>query len=200
MNLLSEGDTILIATHNAGKAQEFRDMLLPLGIKVSTGAEYNLIEPAETGVTFRENAAIKALSAARVAGIPALADDSGICVNALNGEPGVFTADWAVTPQGRDFGMAMERVEHFLAGKTDRSAYFICCLALAFPNGNVQYFEGRTDGTLVWPVRGAHGFGFDPMFMPDGHAKTFAEMPKEEKNKISHRGKALQNFLKTLQA
>jgi XTP/dITP diphosphohydrolase len=189
---------LLIATHNQGKVDEFRAILGPLGIEVTSAKDFHLIEPAETGKTFYENADIKSLAAARATGLAALADDSGICVEALNGEPGVYSADWAVTPVGRDFDMAMKKVNDRLGANPNRRAYFISVLSLASPDGAVQHFEGRVEGTLIWPPRGEKGFGFDPMFVPDGYKETFAEMPKDQKNKISHRARSLEKFLQHL--
>jgi XTP/dITP diphosphohydrolase len=192
---------LLIATHNAGKLEEFRQLLGPLGIAVIGAAELGLDEPAETGATFAENARIKARAAVAATGLPALADDSGLAVDALQGAPGVYTADWAEGPGGRDFLRAMTRVHREL---TDRraappwTARFCCTLVLAGPDGDERLFAGQIDGQLVWPLRGALGHGFDPMFQPEGESRTFAEMSAAEKNAISHRARALQALLQGL--
>jgi len=156
---------------------------------VSAG-ELGLEEPEETGVTFAANAELKARAAALGSGLPALSDDSGLAVHALGGAPGIQSARWAETAAGRDFRAAMERVEAALAGKADRTAHFVCALALAWPDGHVETFEGRVDGTLVWPPRGEKGFGYDPVFRPDGHEITFGEMDPDDKHAISHRADA----------
>ena len=148
----------------------------------------NLPEPAETGATFIENATIKALAAAQATGIPALADDSGVCVNGLGGQPGVYTADW-LGPK-RDPLVGMQRVQDELGDHPDRSAYFVSVLVLAWPDGHTEYVEGRVNGTLAWPIRGNGGHGYDPMFVPEARDRTFAEMTLEEKGQISHRGRA----------
>jgi XTP/dITP diphosphohydrolase len=184
---------LLLATHNTGKIQEFKALLAPLNIEILSAADYRLIEPAETGVTFEENAAIKAVAGMKATGLPSLADDSGICVPALKDAPGVYTADWAGVP--RNWMNAMGRVHDEIGASTDRRAYFVSLLALCLPNGDMKYFRGEVWGELVWPVRGAQGFGFDPMFKPDGHDQTFAEMKPELKNKLSHRAKALDQLL-----
>ena len=192
------GDRLLVATHNAGKLAEIADILAPFGVSVVGAAEMNLIEPEETEDTFVGNARIKAHAAASATGLPALSDDSGITIDALNGAPGVYTADWAETGNGRDFMMAMTRANDELAAKgpnTDRTAQFRCTLVIAWPDGHDEVFEGVMPGTLVWPIRGSEGFGYDPMFMPDGYKITCAEMHKDEKNKISHRGRALSKFV-----
>ncbi len=189
---------LLVATHNAGKLEEFRQLLGPLGVAVTGAAELGLAEPAETGTTFRDNARIKARAALAATGLPALADDSGLEVDALGGAPGVHTADWAEGPGGRDFLRAMTRVHDELVARAAPrpwSGRFRCTLVLAEPGGGEQVFEGTVEGELVWPVRGALGHGFDPMFVPEGRGLTFAEMTAAEKNAISHRGRALAAFL-----
>lgn len=194
-----EGDKILVATHNAGKLQEITEILAPHGVSVVGAAEMNLPEPEETEDTFVGNARIKAHAAAQATGLPALSDDSGITIDALDGAPGVYTADWAETGSGRDFMIAMTRANDEITAKgpdAPRSAQFRCTLVLAWPDGHDEVFEGVMPGNLVWPIRGEHGFGYDPMFMPDGYDITCAEMEKEEKNRISHRGRAVQAFLK----
>lgn len=192
---------LLIATHNAGKLAEFRELLAPLGIAVTGAAELGLDEPEETGTTFVENARIKALAAMQATGLPALADDSGLEVDALDGAPGVYTADWAEGPGGRDFLRAMTRTHAELAARgapQPWTARFRCTLVMAQPDGRESVFEGRAEGRLVWPIRGAQGHGYDPMFQPEGHDRTFAEMGPAEKNAISHRAKALAAFLQGL--
>ncbi len=192
---------LLIATHNAGKLEEFRALLKPKGIAVVGAAEFGLPEPAETGKSFEENARIKARAAVRATGLSALADDSGLEVAALAGAPGVATADWAATPRGRDFMVAMQRVFHALSEKGASepwAARFRCTLVLAKPDGTEAVFEGAVSGHLVWPPRGRLGHGFDPMFVPEGDLRTFAEMSAEEKNAISHRARALAKFVQAL--
>lgn len=185
-------DKLVVATHNAGKAREIAQLLKPFNLEILSAADLNLPEPEETGATFAENALIKARAAAQASGLAALADDSGLCVNALNGAPGVYSARWG-GPQ-KDFGLAMKKVEEELGEAKDRSAYFICVLALAFPDGTEEIFEGRVDGTLSFPPRGEKGFGYDPIFIPDGHSRTFAEMEPDAKQSISHRAKAFARF------
>ena len=187
---------LVIASHNAGKVREIRDLLGPYGIEPVSAAELDLPEPEETGVTFVANAELKALQAADLSGLPALADDSGLCVEALGGEPGIFSARWA--GEARDFGLAMRLVEENLAAKgpdTPRDAHFVCALALAWPDGHVEWFEGRVDGTLVWPPRGERGFGYDPMFQPIGHEQTFGEMDPAAKHAMSHRADAFRQLV-----
>lgn len=198
MSLLQRGGTLLIATHNAGKLEEFRELLTPLGIVVKGAAEFGLPEPAETEDSFLGNARIKAHAAAQATGLPALADDSGLEVDALGGAPGVYTADWAQTPTGRDFLHAMTRTHHALLEQTAPEpwrARFCCTLVLALPDGHDHAFTGMVEGALVWPLRGALGHGYDPMFQPEGESLTFAEMSHAEKNALSHRGRALAAFL-----
>lgn len=182
------GNKLIVATHNKGKVVEIAALLGDYVREFPTAGEMNLPVPEETGTTFLENAAIKALAAAQATGILALADDSGVCVNGLNGQPGVYTADW-LGPQ-KDPMVAMQRVQDELGDNPDRSAYFVCVLALAWPDGHVEAVEGRCEGTLVWPVRGAAGHGYDPMFVPGGCSLTFAEMTMTEKSAVSHRGLA----------
>lgn len=188
-----EGDTLVIATHNRGKLVEFKTLLTPFVRKVISAGELGLPEPKETGSTFAENSTIKALAAAG-AGVPALADDSGLCVNALGGNPGLFSARWCGPT--KDPLIGMERVQAELGKSPDRSAYFICVLALAWPDGHTEVVEGRCDGQIVWPPRGDNGHGYDPFFLPDGQTQTFGEMTAAQKQAISHRGIALQNLLK----
>ena len=189
---------LVIATHNAGKLREIRALLAPFGMECLSAGELGLPEPAETGTTFVENALIKAHAAASASGLPALADDSGLSVAALGGAPGVYTADWAEKQPyeggpGRDWYMAMGKVEGKLAElgpDAHRDAWFSCVLAIAWPDGAQAVYEGRVDGTLVWPPRGQLGFGYDPVFVPTGHAQTFAEIDPAEKHAISHRADA----------
>jgi len=190
---------ILFATHNAGKLEELKELFAPHGVSVVGAAEMNLDEPEETENTFVGNARIKAHAAAQSTGIPALADDSGIEVEALDGAPGVYTADWAETPNGRDFLMAMTKTHDLLEEKNaphPRRARFCATMVLAWPDGHDEVFAGTVNGTLVWPLRGKLGHGYDPMFQPDGHDKTFAEMTFDEKNAISHRSDVFAKLIK----
>jgi len=192
------GDRILIATHNAGKLEEMRELFAPLGITVVGGAEMGLEEPEETEATFIGNARIKARAAVAATGLPALADDSGIQVTALDGAPGVYTADWAETPTGRDFVMAMHKTHDMLEAANaphPRAARFCATLVLAWPDGHDEVVEGFVDGTFVWPMRGQTGHGYDPIFQPLGETRTFAEMTHAEKNAISHRADAFRKLL-----
>ncbi|WP_293573613.1 RdgB/HAM1 family non-canonical purine NTP pyrophosphatase [Phaeobacter sp.] len=194
-----EGDRLLVATHNKGKLEEMTHLLQPFGVSVIGAGEMNLPEPDETEDSFVGNARIKAHAAAKATGLPALSDDSGITIDALDGAPGVYTADWAETGNGRDFLMAMTRAHNELEARNaahPRLAQFRCTLVLAWPDGHDEVFEGVMEGQLVWPIRGADGFGYDPMFQPDGYTQTCAEMDRWEKNKISHRGKAVASFVK----
>jgi XTP/dITP diphosphohydrolase len=189
---------LVIASHNAGKVREIRALLGPYGIEPVAAGDLGLPEPPETGTSFAENALIKARASAGASGIVALADDSGLCVAALGGAPGVYTADWAERqtfegPPGRDWYMAMGKVEGKLAElgpDADRSAAFVCVLALVWPDGEEAVFEGRVAGSLTWPPRGRMGFGYDPVFVPAGKMLTFAEIPPEDKHAISHRADA----------
>ncbi|NVK16498.1 MAG: RdgB/HAM1 family non-canonical purine NTP pyrophosphatase [Rhodobacteraceae bacterium] len=193
-----EGGKLLVATHNKGKLNEITEILAPFGVEVIGAGEMNLPEPEETENTFVGNARIKAHAATAATGLPALSDDSGITIDALNGAPGVYTADWAETPNGRDFKLAMTRANDELAAagpEAPRTAQFRCTLVIAWPDGHDEVFEGVMPGQLVWPIRGEHGFGYDPMFQPDGYSITCAEMDPAEKNKISHRGKAVAQFV-----
>ena len=186
---------LVIASHNPGKVREILEMLGPYGIDPVSAAELDLPEPEETGTTFLANAELKALAAADLTGLPALADDSGLCVDALGGDPGIFSARWA--GPDKDFPLAMRRVEDALqaAGPdASRAAHFTCVLALAWPDGHVEWFEGRVDGTLVWPPRGTGGFGYNPVFQPLGSDQTFAEMP-DAKKAISHRAEAFARMM-----
>lgn len=200
---LSPGKLVL-ATHNDGKLREIRGLIAPFGFEVVSAGELGLPEPEETGTTFEANARTKAVAAMQATGLPALSDDSGLSVDALDGAPGVYTADWAEQPDGsRDFAMAMRLVEEKLqaAGATEpdqRRAAFNCMLCLAFPDGHCEYFHGQAPGHLVWPPRGDKGFGYDPVFVPQGHQRTFGEMTADEKHgwvpgqaeALSHRARA----------
>lgn len=193
-----DGTRILIATHNAGKLDEMEQLFAPFGVSVVGAAELNLPEPEETETTFVGNARIKAHAAAQATGMPALSDDSGIEVEGLDGAPGVYTADWAETPNGRDFMMAMTRTHSELVkcgAPEPWNARFCSTLVLAWPDGHDEVFEGTAEGTLVWPVRGALGHGYDPMFQPLGHIQTFAEMTADEKNAISHRSDSFKKLI-----
>jgi XTP/dITP diphosphohydrolase len=188
---------LLVATHNAGKLEEIRAMMAPHGIEVTSAGEMGLGEPAETETSFVGNARIKALAAMQATGLPVLADDSGITVDGLDGAPGVYTADWAETPNGRDFLQAMTRTWTELDARgvpEPRTAQFRATLLLLWPDGHEEVFEGVAPGRLVWPPRGAQGHGYDPIFVPEGHDVTYAEMSAAEKNAISHRARAFQKF------
>ena len=187
---------LVIASHNKGKVREIAALLAGRGLDVVSAGELDLPEPEETGTTFVMNAELKARAAADLSGLPALADDSGLCVDALGGDPGIFSARWG--GESKDFGMAMTLVERALAATGPapaRTAHFVCALALAWPDGHVEWFEGRVDGTLVDPPRGDKGHGYDPMFVPDGHDRTFAEMDDATKNEISHRADAFRQLV-----
>ncbi|AXI40628.1 RdgB/HAM1 family non-canonical purine NTP pyrophosphatase [Sulfitobacter sp. SK011] len=189
---------ILIATHNAGKLEEMGQLFAPYGVTVVGAAELNLLEPEETESTFVGNARIKAHAAAQATGLPALSDDSGIEVEALDNAPGVYTADWAETPNGRDFIAAMTKTHDLLEKKNaphPRRARFCATLVLAWPDGHDEVFEGKVNGSLVWPMRGRQGHGYDPMFLPNGYEVTFAEMDADAKNAISHRADAFSKLI-----
>lgn len=189
---------LVIATHNSGKLKEISALLAPYGIECLSAGQLGLPEPEETGTTFVENALIKAHAAAKAAQLPALADDSGLSVTALDGRPGVYTADWAERqwfegPAGRDWYMAMGKVEGLLCEQgpaVDRSCWFSCVLAIAWPEGHEAVYEGRVNGTFSWPPRGTMGFGYDPVFVPEGRDVTFAQLDPEEKHSMSHRADA----------
>ncbi len=181
---------LVIASHNPGKAREIAELLAPYGVEVISAAVLDLPEPEETATTFIGNAELKARAAATRSGLPALADDSGLVVHALDGAPGIHSARWA--GPGKDFAVAMTRVQRELQAKgaTDRRAHFVAALSLCWPDDHCESFEGRVEGTLVWPPRGDKGFGYDPMFVPDGHDVTFGEMGPAAKHAISHRADA----------
>lgn len=186
-------DTLVLATHNKGKIAEMRDLLAPYVQNVRTSAELNLPEPPETGTTFLENATIKALATARATKLPVLADDSGLCIDALDGAPGVYSADWGGHP--RNFRAAISRVLQEMGDTGDRSAAFVTVLVLAWPDGHIEVAEGRVEGKITHNIHGAGGFGYDPIFRPEGQARTFGEMSRDEKQKISHRSRALAQLL-----
>ncbi|ACI51841.1 non-canonical purine NTP pyrophosphatase, rdgB/HAM1 family [Gluconacetobacter diazotrophicus PA1 5] len=189
---LARGDRLVLASHNAGKLVEFSALLDGYGITVLSAGQLGLPEPEETAETFVGNAALKAHAAAQASGLPALADDSGLCVAALGGAPGIYSARWA-GPE-KDFPGAMARIHEGIGDDPDRSAWFVSVLCLAWPDGTIRSFEGRIDGRITWPPRGTHGHGYDPVFTPEGRDRTFAEMPEAEKNTISHRARAFALF------
>lgn len=202
--------TIVVASHNAGKVREINELIAPFGFNAKSAAELGLSEPAEDGDTFEANALTKARAAVDATGLPALSDDSGLCVDALGGDPGVYTADWAERPDGsgRDFDYAMEKVENALIehGATNpdqRKGKFVAVLCMAWPDGHHEFFRGEVEGQLVWPPRGTIGFGYDPVFLPDGFDQTFGEMPASDKHGweagrgdlgLSHRARAFAKF------
>lgn len=192
------GDRLLVATHNRGKLEEISKLLEPFAIAVTSAGEMGLPEPVETEDSFVGNARLKAHAAVRATGLPALSDDSGIEIEALGNRPGVYTADWAETPAGRDFVMAMTRAWSELEAvqaPEPRRARFCCTLVLAWPDGHDEVFAGVMPGRMVWPMRGTQGHGYDPMFQPDGHAMTFGEMDRWQKNQISHRADAFRKLV-----
>jgi XTP/dITP diphosphohydrolase len=197
------GGKLVLASHNAGKLREIGALLEPFDIEAVPASAFGLAEPAETEDSFAGNALLKARFAAAGSGLPALADDSGLCVEALGGAPGVYTADWAETPSGRDWMLAMEKVEaklQALGSGVSRRAEFVCTLAVAWPDGEEALFEGRCPGTLVWPPRGDRGFGYDPVFVPAGHGESFGEMDPAAKHVISHRAAAFAKLTAALLA
>lgn len=189
---LSEG-RLVIASHNVGKVREISDLLAPFGVAVSSAGALNLPEPEETGETFVENALIKACAAAQASGLPALADDSGLCVDVLGGAPGIHSARWAGPEQ--DFSAAMKKIIEATADFEAAKAHFVCALALCWPDGHTETFEGYVHGSLTWPARGEQGFGYDPMFVPNDDTRTFAEMAPAEKHGISHRADAFRQMV-----
>ncbi|HEX8380319.1 MAG TPA: RdgB/HAM1 family non-canonical purine NTP pyrophosphatase [Allosphingosinicella sp.] len=206
---------LVIASHNEGKVREIRDLLGPYGVEPVSAAELDLPEPDEIGTTFIDNADLKAREAADLSGLPALADDSGLCVEALEGRPGIFSARWALSADPRvapaagpgeiegprDFGLAMRRVWEALEAlgpEASRNAHFVCALAVCWPDGRSEWFEGRVEGTLTWPPRGDRGFGYDPIFVPAGRDITFGEMDPVEKHRISHRADAFRKLVAAL--
>lgn len=205
---LKPGERLVLATHNAGKLKEFRQLMAPFGVEIVSAGELGLPEPEETGTTFEDNAYTKAFAAAKASGLVALSDDSGLCVDALDGAPGVYTADWAIQSDGsRNWQIAMQKVEDAMneAGakvEAQRTGRFVAVLCLCNSRGEATYFRGEAPGTLVWPPRGSDGFGYDPMFRPLGHTRTFGEMSAEEKHgwkpgmaeALSHRARAFKLF------
>ena len=203
--------TIVVASHNAGKIAEIRDLIGPLGFEAKSAADLKFVEPDETGTTYEENARIKALASARASGLPALSDDSGLAIDALDGAPGVYTANWAERDDGsRDFNMAMEKVEKALAERgaatpDARKGRFVSVLCLAWPDGHTEIFRGEVEGHIVWPPRGNLGFGYDPVFQPEGYQVTFGEMSAEQKHgwkpgdtaALSHRARAFKLLVET---
>lgn len=187
------GERLVLASHNAGKVKEIRELLAPFNVDVISAAELGLPEPEETGLTFVANAELKALAASLGAKVIALADDSGLCVDGLNGAPGIYSARWAGPT--KDFGIAMKRIETALGDNPDRKAQFICVLSLSWPDGHCETFEGKVEGHLTFPPRGTHGFGYDPIFIPDGFDITFGEMDPEKKHEMSHRADAFRQLV-----
>ena len=186
------GERLVVASHNPGKLREIGDLMRPLGIAAVAAGDLDLPEPDETAATFAGNAEIKALAAATASGLPALSDDSGLCVDALGGDPGIYSARWA--GPDKDFRIAMDKVHAALDGHVSR-AHFVCALCLAWPDGHMETVEGRVDGEIVWPPRGEKGFGYDPVFRPDGHDITFGEMEPAAKHAMSHRADAFAKLL-----
>lgn len=188
---------VVVASHNAGKVREIRDLLKPFGVETFSATDLALPEPEETEPTFAGNAALKALSAAKLSGLPALSDDSGLAVDALDGAPGIYAARWAEKPDGsgRDFYLAMERVQTKIGDNPQRTARFICALCLAFPDGTTYIYEGAVEGEIVWPPRGDKGFGYDPIFQALGDRQTFAQIDPAEKHAKSHRAEAFAKFI-----
>ena len=190
-----DASQLIVASHNQGKVREIMELLMPFGVEAISAGDLNLPEPEETGASFVENAELKALSAAVGGERPALADDSGLCVDGLDGAPGIYSARWG-GPQ-KDFSLAMDKVHRTLEEKgiEDRSAHFTCALCLAWPDGHVESFEGNVHGTLIWPPRGDRGFGYDPIFTPDGFDITFGEMDPADKHGLSHRADAFKQLI-----
>jgi len=197
--MLKKGDRLVVATHNPGKVEEIAALLAPYGMQAVAAGALGISEPAETGTTFAQNACQKAVHSARASGLPALADDSGLEVRALDGQPGIYSARWG-GPE-KDFDKAMQRVHEALEAKgarsrEERAASFTCALALALPDGTCTVYEGQVSGSIVWPMRGTHGFGYDPIFMPDGFDITFGEMDPARKHEMSHRARAFEKFVR----
>jgi XTP/dITP diphosphohydrolase len=187
------GGKLVVASHNAGKVREIRELLAAFKVDVVSAGELNLPEPEETETTFIGNAELKALAAAKAANLPALSDDSGLSIDALDGAPGIYSARWA--GPNKDFAMAMQRIEREMDGKKDRKARFICALTLAWPDGHCESFEGKVTGVLTFPPSGTKGFGYDPIFIADGYNVTFAEMQPADKHAISHRADAFRQLV-----
>ena len=197
--MLKKGDQLVVATHNPGKVEEIGVLLAPFGLQVVSAGELGIAEPEETGTTFAQNACQKAVHSAKASGLPALADDSGLEVAALDGKPGIYSARWG--GPDKNFDRAMERVHEELqargaTSREQREANFTCSLALALSDGSCTVYEGKVFGSIVWPMRGSRGFGYDPIFMPDGFDITFGEMDPTEKHKMSHRAKAFERFMR----
>ncbi len=190
---LAPGSRLVLASHNKGKLREIEALLRPHGVDVVSAGDMGLPEPVEDAPDFAGNARIKALAAATATGLPALSDDSGFCVAALNGDPGVLSARWA--GESKDFAAAMALVHERMGDTSDHAAWFVAALCLAWPDGHTETFLGRIDGTVVWPPRGTRGFGYDPMFVPEGRSVTFGEMDPDEKHAISHRARAFAQIL-----
>ncbi len=195
---LAEGSTLVVASHNEGKVREIRHLLGPFGLKTLSAAELGLGDPEETGLSFAANARLKARAATKASGFAALADDSGLAVDVLGGDPGIYSARWAGQP--RDFGLAMARVDEALRARgahspEERTARFVCALCLALPGGALETFEGTVEGTIVWPPRGTKGFGYDPIFQPSGETLTFGQMEPERKHAMSHRANAFKKLV-----
>ena len=193
MRKIATGSTLVVASHNEGKVREINDLITPFGLNARSAGDLGLAEPEETGTTFAENARLKACAASAASAMVAIADDSGLSVDALDGDPGIYSARWA--GPNKDFAAAMRNVEEKLqaAGAVDpqdRGAHFICALCIAWPDGETEVFEGRVSGALVWPPRGANGFGYDPVFVANGHTQTFGEMEPAQKHALSHRADA----------
>ena len=193
MPKLKRGAKLVIASHNEGKVRELAELFAPFGIECVSAASLGLPEPEETGESFADNAKLKAMAAAQGSGLPALADDSGLEVTALGGAPGIHSARWGGSD--KDFGLAMARVNQALAKGSDGHANFTCVLAIASPEGSVTVSEGKVFGTVVWPPRGTRGFGYDPIFVPDGYDETFGEMDPDLKNRLSHRMRAFEKLM-----
>ncbi|WP_426167816.1 RdgB/HAM1 family non-canonical purine NTP pyrophosphatase [Sandarakinorhabdus sp. DWP1-3-1] len=191
-----EPGRLVLATHNPGKVVELAELLGPHGLQVVSAGDLGLPEPEETGTTFVANAELKALAAARASGLPAIADDSGLCVDALGGAPGIYSARWA--GRDKDFMVAMKRVRDALDLEGPRTAHFICALSLAWPDGHTESVEGRVDGTLTWPPRGSNGFGYDPMFVMDGKERSYGEISRAEKEADNHRARAFRLLMPLL--
>ncbi len=190
-----DGTELVIATHNKGKMAEMTALFAPFGIKLYSAADLGLESPPETGTTFVENSEMKARYVAEKTGKPALSDDSGLCVNALGGAPGVYTADWAEEKGPRDFNYAMKKIVDGIGDNPDRGAHFVSVLTLCWPDGHVEMAEGVAEGAIVWPMRGAHGHGCDPIFVPQGDTRTYAEMDAAEKNAMSHRARSFRAMI-----
>lgn len=198
--MLTTGSTLVIASHNQGKIKEIRQFLEPFELKIISATELGVLEPKETGSTFTENSVLKATEIMNACQLPCLADDSGLCVDALKGDPGIYSARWAEKEDGsRDFNFAFEKIFALLDPKQSYAASMICVLTLAFPDGKAYSFEGKVEGQISLPARGEHNFGYDPIFRPNGYNQTFAEMDREFKASISHRRQAFNELVKFLE-